>query len=98
MKYDKLKIFLELTLVISAALTAGVFNVTAQSTSVQNYTFNVDLRLGSRSGDVLNLQKILNMSPDTMIASSGPGSPGNETSYFGRATWAAVKKYQLKYE
>jgi hypothetical protein len=58
------------------------------------YTFNTNMRLGSRGTDVMNLQKVLNMYPQTQIASSGAGSPGMETTTFGPATRAAVNKFQ----
>lgn len=56
-----------------------------------------DLQQGSTGSDVMALQKILNMWPGTMVAASGAGSPGNETSTFGPATKAAVIKFQTKY-
>ena len=55
------------------------------------------LSLGSRGAQVLLLQKELNRSPDTRVAAAGPGSPGNETSYFGLLTKTAVIRFQEKY-
>jgi hypothetical protein len=51
------------------------------------------LSLGSRGPDVYTLQKLLNSLGFT-ITQTGPGSPGNETDYFGGLTKAAVIKYQ----
>lgn len=61
------------------------------------FTFTTNLKQGSRGTEVSNLQKILNMSPDTQVAKTGPGSPGNETVTFGSATKAAVIRFQNKY-
>ena len=67
------------------------------SPSMTGYTFNVNLTVGSTGADVMNLQKVLNMSSDTQVASgASAGAPGHETSTFGPATKAAVIKFQMK--
>ena len=62
--------------------------------STASYTFNNDLHAGMTSADVYFLQKKLNQNPATQIAITGPGSPSNETYYFGNLTKQAVIKYQ----
>lgn len=57
------------------------------------YSFTRSLFLGTRGDDVKALQQYLN-SAGFMVAASGPGSPGNETTYFGPLTKAAVAKWQ----
>jgi hypothetical protein len=59
--------------------------------------FNRNLNLGAKGQDVHDLQLLLNTDPYTQIAQSGPGSPGNETNYFGSLTKKAVYRYQFKY-
>src|SRR3989338_6023866 len=57
-----------------------------------------NLSLGSRGEDVFQLQKTLNKSLETQIAEIGPGSPGQETSYFGFLTKNAVIRLQNKFK
>lgn len=61
------------------------------------YTFAANLKLGDTSTDVLALQQLLNKSLDTQVAAAGPGSSGQETSYFGARTLDAVNRFQAKY-
>ena len=79
------------------ALQAQLSATTGTASSVGAYTFNTNLTVGSKGVDVMNLQKVLNSSADTMVAMTGAGSPGMETSFFGPATKAAVMKFQAKY-
>ncbi|MFZ1075663.1 MAG: peptidoglycan-binding domain-containing protein [Minisyncoccia bacterium] len=59
--------------------------------------FSSNLSIGASGVSVTALQEELNRDPDTQIASAGPGSPGNETGYFGALTKAAVIRFQNKY-
>ena len=57
------------------------------------FTFTSNHELGDQGGEVMQIQKFLN-SQGFAVAAAGAGSPGNETSYFGSLTRAAVSKYQ----
>lgn len=56
-------------------------------------SFTRDLEVGVIGDDVKALQVYLNTHGYT-VSSSGPGSPGNETTRFGGATKAALIKFQ----
>ncbi len=67
-----------------------VSNNTAQTS---NYNFVRDLKVGSVGEDVRELQKYLNKN-GFILASSGAGSSGNETTRFGAVTQSALIKFQ----
>jgi hypothetical protein len=56
-------------------------------------TLQSDLTFGMEHSEVRALQKLLNKA-GFVLADSGPGSPGNETTKFGALTRAAVRKFQ----
>ena len=56
-------------------------------------SFTKTLTVGSNGQEVLLLQRFLN-THGFIIATSGPGSQGNETSSFGKATEKALRAYQ----
>ncbi len=52
-----------------------------------------DLTIGDVGADVLSLQNFLNNN-GFIVANSGVGAPGEETSFFGNRTRDAIKKFQ----
>lgn len=79
------------------ALLIFSFSTAADAQAITPHTFSQNLSLGSSGADVTALQDLLNQDPATRIAATGPGSPGNETDYFGSLTQAAVIRFQDKY-
>jgi len=84
-----------------AALLAQIQQLQAQLNAAGGTTtgtsvacsFTRSLTVGSTGADVKCLQQYLNASGYT-IATTGAGSPGNESTYFGSLTKAAVAKWQ----
>jgi peptidoglycan hydrolase-like protein with peptidoglycan-binding domain len=60
-------------------------------------SFNVDRSIGDFGPEVFAIQTFLNSMPETQLSAEGPGSPGQETEYFGTATLAAVIRFQALY-
>jgi peptidoglycan hydrolase-like protein with peptidoglycan-binding domain len=58
------------------------------------FSFSKDLGLEYSDADVLELQRFLN-GRGFILSQTGPGSPGNETDYFGQKTFDALIRYQL---
>lgn len=86
-------------------LQTRIQELLAQITALQSgtgytlapYQWSTPFGIGATGEQVRELQRLLNNDPDTRIAASGVGSKGNETTYYGPATAAAVSKFQMKY-
>jgi hypothetical protein len=78
---------------ILAGLRGQVVNTDASGNA---FTFTRSLKVGSVGEDVKELQKILN-AEGFVIAASGSGSVGFESTYFGEKTKLALIKYQNFY-
>ncbi|USN87528.1 MAG: right-handed parallel beta-helix repeat-containing protein [Candidatus Nomurabacteria bacterium] len=59
--------------------------------------FTRNLAYGSEGEDVRRLQIKLNTDLETQVSLTGDGAPGLETTFFGKGTEAAVKRFQEKY-
>ena len=68
--------------------------LTTQPTA--NYRFNRSLKVGDTGTDVKALQIFLNTHGFT-ISATGPGSLGNETTYYGTLTAKAISMLQERY-
>jgi len=76
-----------------STLQAQLAALKGETTTAVSCTFTRDLTVGVKGDDVKCLQQYLN-SAGYKLADSGAGSPGNETTYFGSLTKAAVAKWQ----
>lgn len=72
-------------------LALAVFAIASSASAA--YTFTQNLKLGSTSSEVVEVQKFLNANGFT-VSTTGAGSPGMESSYFGGKTTQAVKAFQ----
>ena len=82
--------------IISDEIVLGSVSITPTPSVFPTADFTKNLDLGSQNADVKTLQQYLNVN-DFKVAESGPGSPGNETKYFGLLTKAALIKFQEAY-
>jgi hypothetical protein len=63
----------------------------------KDYSFTKNLWVGIRDIEVRLLQQFLNLKGFT-VATEGPGSPGQETDFFGNRTKEALIKFQEAYK
>jgi len=61
------------------------------------YLFQGSFQIGDQNPEIREIQRFLNRFPETRVAEEGPGSPGEETEYFGSRTFAAIFALQAKY-
>lgn len=79
-------------------IAGAVFAFAVAFSSTASAAITSNLRQGSRGAQVMELQQFLNnCSAETMVAATGPGSKGMETSFFGPATRRAVIAFQNKF-
>jgi peptidoglycan hydrolase-like protein with peptidoglycan-binding domain len=76
------------------AITAPTAPVVSSPIAPVSGSFTRTLTLGSTGADVKQLQQFLN-SHGFIVASTGNGSKGHETTYYGPATAAAISRFQL---
>ncbi|MEZ4104009.1 MAG: peptidoglycan-binding protein [Candidatus Paceibacterota bacterium] len=83
--------------VLNRLVTKDTVNTTSiainNGYSVNNGSFNTNFYIGMEHPDVVRLQRYLN-SNGFIVAPYGDGSLGNETTYYGAKTAAAVARFQ----
>lgn len=77
--------------VVSPVVTTPIVG---QVLGAEKFIFTKFLKTGSVDNEVLELQKFLNAN-NFVLALTGPGSVGNETTKFGSLTRQAVIKFQI---
>ncbi len=82
---------------VSIFLMGAVFVSKAEANTLSPYTFTLNMKKGIRNIEVAKLQEVLNQEGDTQVATSGLGSPANESTYYGSLTVNAVSRFQEKY-
>ncbi len=75
------------------SLMAAIGKPAVENIVISSYQFTKNLELGDQEASVKELQKYLNKN-GFIVATTGPGSLGKETEYFGLATRAALIKFQ----
>lgn len=70
------------------------WTILTSSPEIPVFNFKNNLSIGMTSPDIKQLQIFLNKNPKTQVATSGAGSLGHETNYFGTLTFKSVKIYQ----
>jgi hypothetical protein len=81
----------KLTKFFVGAFAVVAFSVTAASAA---YMHTSTLKMGMTSSQVMELQKALNAN-GFVVSTTGAGSPGMESMYFGAKTKAAVMSFQM---
>jgi hypothetical protein len=79
---------------IVGAVVALVLAVSVTTSTFAAYTHTGLLKMGMTSSQVMSLQQTLN-GGGFLISTTGAGSPGMESMYFGAKTKAAVMSFQM---